>query len=270
MADRTIRLHGIGFDETPATLQIDMDGVNVFNNVVYTTADAPTYDVNAYMEDILDNPVYSMTKDHTYTGDIAVSMTATKGDFLFTNARSNWMPISHTDTPTDFFTSGDEGYINCHYSDYDGGVSRDPNSNVVIDGVAKTADHAGNPNARFGQWYWYVPETKTMTFTMNISTGLITPEVIGVNELAAATYTGDGANRTFAIPSYAGGKSNRVYAFINDVEVTTPGAFTSDVESTTITFDTDNTPADGASVAVKRLEKFDDSFTTYANFEVIS
>lgn len=268
MADRTIKLCGIGFDETPATTQITLDGVEIYNGAVYSTSEAPTYDLADKLEEISANPFVSWTEDHTYTGAKDLTITATKGDIMYIFARSNYMPISHTDAPTDYFTSGEDGWVACYYTapDETGGVLRDPNTEVTINGVAHTRD-ASVANAKYGQWWWYIPEGETLSCKLNISTGIMDPIHIGVHEVAVASYTGDGVNTTFATPSYTGDIHWSLHVYIDGAEVTGVGSMSINEEGTTVTLATP--PADGTTVEIKYIEAFDSGYHSYPGFELL-
>ena len=267
---KTLRIIGLGFHASQATVTIKLDGATVY------TGNVPTDTVNPYTVDMTDAQLSTAFATPVHTWDVAVDsagtnsleIEATQGDFVFLRADSNYMPISYLASPSDMFSSGEFGYINCYYTTTSDGVYRDPNSSVQIDSVALTPSRSAGQ--LLGQWNWGIESGQVFTSTLNVSAGLETPDPLDEATLIKSTlsYTGDGTTNSFAIPTDAGGA----------VRTTTTGLINGADQLTNWVVDQASSPkvgafnvvpASGAAIVINRVERFDDSLTSYANFELV-
>lgn len=271
MPNRTMQIIGLGFHESQAVVKITLDGAEIFNGNV------PTDTTNPYSAEVTSAQLETAFANPVHTWEIAIPDASShtlliepvQGDFVFLRAQCNYMPISYVATPTDMFSSGEEGYINCYYATTPDGVYRDPNSNVEIDGVSVSPDRS--TGTVLGQWNWGVEEGQLLSSTLSIAAGLENPgRLDGQTVVSSIAYTGDGADNSFVINEDKG----------DAARVTTVGLIDGVDQGENWVVDqtsnpkrgsfTTGAPADGAVVTINTVERFDSSLASYANFELLA
>lgn len=276
--NRTIKIQGVGFSETSAEVQISLDGTVIYQGPVLSSQQPfrPSYVMGS--EQLVDPATLSgfdayaalynvatWTETVDFSGTRNVEIVATKDAFLFSKARSNYMPVSRTEDPTTMFSSGEKGFISPYYQQQSGGVFRDPCTNVTIDGVPQQRNPDSDPTKEYGQWTWGIQQGQTLAFTLNISAGLESPIYTdGDNILASQSYTGDGSTVDFAVPSYTGNRPTFLKCYVDNVQVPAQ-VLPNQLPNQNVRFQT--TPASGSAVRVDVVERWDPSLLTYANFE---
>lgn len=167
--NRAIKIFGIGFsaDDNDAEIEVSVDG-----NVIYTGA--VTTDTNFELEEYLlgsdlgEEEVVSWVEGDTATTK-SLSIKALSGNFLYTEALTTYIGEENLDNPELFGVYS--------YTEADGDVVGDPNSNILLDGASY--DDAGIPDDRselYGQWNIGIPEGSTLTCDLNIDEASVKPE----------------------------------------------------------------------------------------------
>jgi hypothetical protein len=181
MTNRTLAIKGVGFHATQASIRVKIDGNIVYEGPVLTDTTNPYNLQGSPLLTTLNDgvpvltPVYSWEESMEFAGTHQLEIMATAGDFLYTHAQSNFMPVALKTNPTEMFSTGKGLWISCFAEEQSpGNVYREPNSNVIIDGVEQGRTVI-NSNQQYGQFYRGIPEGKTLTCTLNISAGLEEP-----------------------------------------------------------------------------------------------
>lgn len=270
MPNRTMQIIGLGFHETQAVVKITLDGAEIFNGAVPTDTTNPySAEVNsAQLETAFANPVHTWEIAIPDSSSHSLLIEPVQGDFVFLRAQCNYMPISYVATPTDMFSSGEEGYINCWYETTADGVYRDPNSNVEIDGVSVTPDRS--TGTLLGQWNWGVEEGQLFGSTFKIAAGLENPgKLDGQTVVSSIQYTGDGSDNTFVINEDKGDAARVTTVGLIDGVDAGEGWVIDQTSSPKHGSFSAGAPADGATVTINTVERFDVSLVSYANFELV-
>lgn len=271
--NRTITLLGLGFAPVAGNITIELDGVQVFSGPVQTDTEHPL------------NPrggsaaaeIYSWQEDVNFSGAKSLKIKVNSGDFLYQGAFSTHMPVARKNNPGVYFSSGQNGPVPCFMQNTQFGVSRDPNSDVFIDGIAQSK-LVLNPNEALGPWFWPLHEGSELTCNLNISAGLASPIYTdGDNILSTVNLTGDGTTKKWEIanPLDVNYPAKNYKVYVDNVLHPFPPRLTrpSGAQST-VFFNSDKwyvsfpfVPAAGAQIKIDICEDWDHTKSIYADFE---
>ena len=256
---RTIKLCGIGFHETGSEIIVKLDGNIIFQGAVTTDIHNP---VNAAGSPEFDAEIVNWEESLNATTH-ALEIQATQGHFLYTRALSNYMSLAKASTPESVFSSGSLGFISCYAQAVDTGVYRDPNTEVFIDGVERVR-YTTDVNKSLGQFYRLVREGQVLTCVLNISAGLDSPIITDGSEiLGSVSYIANGTDVEFLTPSYEGSATNKNLFYVDGTLINGDDVESSD--STTLRFN--SPPVAGTAIKIDKIETWDYSLSSYANFE---
>jgi hypothetical protein len=222
--NRTLTFFGQGYANPQQGLAYDnseilvkLDSVVVYQGPVPTglsDGNRPTGNTAGLVDgNPLSVPIFSWSEAIEFSGIKKLEIHAIKGDFLYTRCESNYMPISYVNTPTDLFSTG-RNSIGCFQLPVTGGIYRDPNSNVKINGV----DHVKTPLTEWherGQWYWGLVQGEVFTCDLNISAGLESPLIDSI--ISSQTFQSDGSQQIFVLDSYAIDKPTSINVYEDNI-----------------------------------------------------
>lgn len=268
---RTLRLFGVGFDSTSAEILLKIDGAVAYQGPVTTETERPFTTAwtrpTTQPYDPLDYMVHAWEEDINFAGTRKIEITATKGNFLYLRTRSNHMPVSKIASPDSVFSSGEYGSISCFYRQDADGVFRDPLTNVAIDGTSKPRSPVPTESLKWTGWYWGIGQGSVLEFDLNISAGLATPIYTdGNNVLATVSYTADGTNAEYQLPTYSGAESNFPRVYVNDSEWGGPTAADRGSMLPGNILKLNKVPPAGTTVRIDTVEAWDYTLARYSGF----
>lgn len=191
MPKRTFIVKGSGVSPTPPTsLQVTLDGIEIFNGTVPTVAEQ-----QFFTRDQLQQCFSWEMELSENSWEKPMTITVSNGDFVLGEMLANYVP-SYLETQT--LTEKQTNFLNAASSfrpffitpinpDSDDRTSPlpepipatdDPKFDVKIDGISRTKsgiDPEGNP--RIGQWTWQVGEDSTISFTVKCNIKSVPDEV---------------------------------------------------------------------------------------------
>jgi hypothetical protein len=180
MAVRTYKLYGVAFAEgKPASLTIQFDGRTVFTGTVPTQNSASPKFLTSNSDESV---IAQWTSTTDVTGTVPVAISASSGDFIWTQIHANYsgirisydppadpanpVPVIETQ-PIDFYRD-----VNVNDSNSDG------RTDVAIDGVALNEGNGLRPanitdGSLMGDWYYKVPEGSVLTCNLYVDPDII-------------------------------------------------------------------------------------------------
>lgn len=263
--NRTLQLHGIGYHDQSCEISVKFKDQPIFQGAVNTETQRF---FNAQGTTSV-SPFNSLVHSWQVPLDAQeglLEIRALKGDFLFTRLLSNFMPVTLASDGVTVTTSGETGFIPCYAAPVSGGILRDPNFNVTINGVSRVREPV-TAHQQFGQWFWGIQEGSTFVSTARVSAGLASPNLLDGNTvLATINVTGDGTTVDYALPAYAGLEFYTIEVTVNGASSTTHSLVYNPVDKRqNVRFA--SPPAPGAIVAVRLIQSWDGSLATYLGFE---
>lgn len=165
---RAIKIFGIGFSDTDNDAEVE---IKIDDDVIYSgtvTTDTNT-DLNTYLSgsELEETEVVSWVEDDV-SSTKSLSITAISGNFLYMETLSTYSGEETLDNPELFAVH--------FYSEEDGDIVADPNSNVRVDGELYEDGAPDDRNELFGQWNIGIPEGSTMTCDLIIDEASVEPE----------------------------------------------------------------------------------------------
>lgn len=167
MTNRNLQFYGFAYGDTPVTLDVKINGENVFSNVVSTIPGAVPSDIHSIICDqvlfeINGTSLFPTTFSGNYTHSVAVS----GGDgILIGEVMSNYMTHMSGNTVVG-------GTANVFVDAYHGVPtnsegSPDSRSSVYIDGVQQVPPCEPS----LGAWVWNVDNGSNLSCNLNIGIG---------------------------------------------------------------------------------------------------
>jgi len=262
---RTLRLFGVGFDSASAEISLKIDGTVAYQGPVTTDTERPFTTAwtrpSTQIWHPLDYMAHAWQEDIDFAGTRKIEITATKGSFLYLRARSNYMPVSKIASPDSVFSSGEYGNISCFYRQDADGVFRDPVTDVKINCESKTRSPVPTERLKWTGWYWGIEQGGVLEFDLNISAGLATPVYTdGNNLLATVSYTADGTNAEYQLPTYSGTEFNFPRVYVNDSDRGSGTLLPGNILKLSAV------PPSGSTVRIDTVEGWDPSLAKYAGF----
>lgn len=153
MALRNMKLRGATYASSGnVQLNVSFNGSTVHNGDVTTKNEATPTAISYPTDDLV---VFDI--DSNVSGNVAVSITVTGGDFWLDGIVGNYS----TQDPTEDKATR---YLDLNTND----MSSDGKNNVQIDGTAMPREPQNDIDAS-GEWAYLVPNGSTITFDYNIS-----------------------------------------------------------------------------------------------------
>lgn len=268
---RTLRLFGVGFDSASAEISLKIDGTVAYQGAVTTDTERPFTTAwtrpTAQTYHPLDYMVHAWEEDINFAGTRKIEITATKGSFLYLRARSNYMPVSKIASPDSVFSSGKYGNISCFYRQDADGIFRDPVTDVKVDGTSKPRSPVPTESLKWASWYWGIAQGSVLEFDLNISAGLATPIYTdGDTVLATVSYTADGTNTEYQLPTYSGTEFNFPMVYVDNSEWGGPRPADRGQLLPGNILKLNSVPPAGSTVRIDTVEGWDPSLAKYAGF----
>ena len=193
--NRTIKIMGQAATPTGCDVRVEIDDVAIYQGAAVVDPEFNGTYFDQFLDPTKSRAVGTWQEDIAFQGTRRLRITVLRGDFVYTRAVSNHMPMSYRNAPSDIYSSGDAGFMVC-YRDTSGDTTvYEPNSNVTIDGVQVTREDSHD-----GQWYWWLPEGSVLTADLRIMAGLATPQRFdGSHVLYSLSFTGDGSTVEYPI-----------------------------------------------------------------------
>ena len=167
MTNRNLQFYGFAYGDTPVTLDVKINGQQVFLNTVSTIPGEvpPSYDVvcNQVLFEVNSTDLFPTTFSGSYSHSIEVSGGA---GILIENVFSNYMVHGNVNAPI-------PGSANVFSSVYRGGIptnsenTPDVRSSVAIDGTTQVPPLVASK----GVWTWQVAAGSNISCNLNISAG---------------------------------------------------------------------------------------------------
>jgi hypothetical protein len=170
MTNRNLQFYGFAYGDTPVTLDVKINGENVFSNVVSTIPGAVPSDINSIicnqvLFELDGTSLFPTAFSGHYTHSVAVS----GGDgILIGEVMSNYMAHMSGNTVV-------TGTANVFVDVYHGVPtnsegSPDSRSSVYIDGVQQVPPCEPS----LGAWVWQVNNGSNLSCNLNVSLGNVT------------------------------------------------------------------------------------------------
>ena len=162
---RKIELYGVGFNPTGIDTEIEvmMDGTVIYTGTITTDT---TKELTGMASDTVAESVMASWTAPDTAGTHQLSIRAITGGVLYTNSGSTHIDDNASETSLSVYS----------YTESDGDIVGDPNSNVLVDGEILEDGRPENRDELFGQWHIAIPEGSTMTCDFNIDAGQALPE----------------------------------------------------------------------------------------------
>jgi hypothetical protein len=161
MTTRTFKQFGQAYGNTPASIAVLINGVNVFSGAVPTENSAlpePPYTGIAGTE------LFTWTNTVDFAGAQSFSISVENAPLLLLRTVADYVYPQPNELPE----------FNGFYTyQIDGVTVADPLSNVAIDGVP--VQRATDNSGLSGQWNWLIPAGSTLTAILNVTAGVEPP-----------------------------------------------------------------------------------------------
>lgn len=156
MTTRTVKMLGLAYGNTPAEINVTLDGATIYSGTVTTTnAPLPTLPNLELVPTTVEFCNFEIPMD--FTGTKPMTCTVSNGTVIFAQIISNYCVINNTNPS---YGSGPDGFLNI-----DG--AGDARSTVLIDGVAQPINHEELP----GTWWFKVDSGSVLSYNLDISAG---------------------------------------------------------------------------------------------------
>ena len=165
--NRNLQFYGFAYGDTPVTLDVKINGQQVFLNTVSTIPgsmpeDAYSTVCNQLLFEVNDTSLFPVTFSGSYDHSIEVS--GGQG-ILISLVKSNWM---RNKVDNVLYAGNATGFVHVYSgTPTNSDNNSDVRSNVKIDGVAP-AETTGSGT---GTWTWRVDNGSNLTCNLNIGTG---------------------------------------------------------------------------------------------------
>ena len=165
--NRNLKFYGFAYGDTPVTLEVKINGQQVFLNTVTTTPGTMPLDTHSVICDqtlfeVDDTDLFPTTFSGPYTHSIEVS----GGDgILLGQILSNYMAVKTGNTTT---PGNATSYSSVYYGTHTNSESTpDPRSSVMIDGALQVPPVPVSS----GTWTWLVDSGSNLSCNLNIGIG---------------------------------------------------------------------------------------------------